>query len=142
MDQRLIGTWKLVSSVNEDAATGERTDLFGPNPVGYINYAPHGRMMVLQVRSDRKKPAGPAATAAEAEALFRSVLGYAGTYTVEGDEVTHHVEVSWNESWTGTKQTRKFRLEGDRLYLSLPPSPNPVDGRMGMRQVTWERISR
>jgi hypothetical protein len=140
MRQDLIGTWRLVSVVNQDAATGEESDLFGPNPIGYLNYAPDGRMMVVQVRSDRRKPAGPVPTPAEAEALFRSVLSYAGTYTVDGNEVTHHVEISWNESWAGTKQTRTFRLEGDRLHLSMPPSPNPVDGRMGVRSIVWERV--
>jgi hypothetical protein len=141
MRERLIGTWKIVSVVNEDAATGEKTDLFGPDPVGYINYGPDGRMMVIQVRSDRPKPAGAVATAGEAEALFRSLLAYGGTYTIADDEVTHHVDISWNESWTGTKQTRKFRFEGNRLHLSLPLSPNPVDGRMGVRTVTWQKVT-
>jgi lipocalin-like protein len=140
MREQLIGTWKLVSVLNEDAATGERSPLFGDDPVGYINYAPDGRMMVIQVRGDRQKPAGPVPTADEAAALFRSVLSYAGTYTIDGNEVTHHVDISWNETWTGTTQTRTFRFEGDRLHLSLPPSPNPVDGRMSVRSIVWQKV--
>jgi len=141
MREHLIGTWKLVSVANEDAATGERSELFGPDPIGYINYAPDGRMMVIQVRGDRRKPAGSIATAAEAEALFKSLLSYAGTYVVEGDQVTHRVDISWNESWTGTTQKRTFRIEGDHLHLSMPASPNPVDGRMGVRSVIWRKVS-
>jgi len=141
MREQLIGTWKLVSAVTQDVATGEKFDLYGPNPIGYINYGADGRMMVLQVGGARKKPAGAVPTAAEAEALFRTMLGYAGTYTIEGDAITHHVEISWNEAWSGTQQTRKFRLEGKRLHLSLPPSPNPVDGRVSLRNVVWEKVA-
>jgi hypothetical protein len=140
MREDLIGTWKLVSVVNVDATTGEKSDLFGPNPLGYINYTPDGRMMVIQVRSDRKKPLGATPKPEEAEALFKSVLSYAGSYQVEGDMITLHIDISWNESWTGTHQTRSFRIEGDRLHLSMPLSPNPIDGRMGVRTIVWERL--
>jgi Lipocalin-like domain len=140
MREDLLGTWKLIAVVNADAATGAKSDLFGSNPVGYINYAPDGRMMVIQVRNDRKKPAGPTASTEESAALFKGLLGYAGTYTINGDEITHHVDISWNESWTGTDQTRRFKIEGDRLSLSMGPSPNPVDGRMGVRTVVWQKV--
>jgi hypothetical protein len=138
--QRLMGTWKLVSVVNEDVATGKKTDFFGPNPSGYITYTPDGRMMVLNVRSDRQRPAGTHATPEEAASLFQSVLAYGGDYTIEGNEITHHVDISWNEVWTGTKQTRVFRFDGDRVHLSTKPSPDPVHGRMSVRTMTWEKL--
>ena len=137
---RLIGTWRLVSVVNEDVATGEKSDFFGPNPDGYINYGPDGRMIVINARSDRKRPKGASPTPEEAVDLFRSVLAYAGTYTINGDEVTHHVDCSWNESWTGTHQTRIARFEGDRVHLSTKPTPDPISGRMSVRTMTWEKM--
>src|SRR5471032_1734278 len=94
--ERLIGTWKLVSVVNEDVATGKKSDYFGPNPDGYINYGPDGRMIVINTRGDRKRPKGVSPTPEEAADLFRGVLAYAGTYTIEGNEVTHHIDCSWN----------------------------------------------
>jgi hypothetical protein len=138
--RHILGTWKLLAAVREEVPSGAKTDLLGANPTGYINYAPDGRMMVLNVGSDRPKPAGGNATPAEAEALFRSMTGYAGTYTVEGNEITHHVEVSWNESWTGTRQKRFARFEGNRIYLSTPPSPDPLTGAMSVRTMTWEKV--
>ncbi len=138
--RHILGTWKLLAAVREDIPSGAKTDLLGANPTGYINYAPDGRMMVLNVGSDRPKPAGGNATSAEAEALFRSMTGYAGTYTVDGNEITHHVEVSWNESWSGTRQKRFARFEGNRIYLSTPPSPDPLTGRMSVRTMTWEKV--
>ena len=113
--QRLVGTWKLIAAVREELPSGTKTDFLGSNPTGYINYAPDGRMMVLNVGAGRRKPAGANATTAEAEALFRSMTGYGGTYTIEGNEITHHVDVSWNETWTGTKQKRIARFEDNRV---------------------------
>jgi hypothetical protein len=105
---RLVGTWTLLSAVREEIPSGTRTDLFGKGPHGFINYSPGGRMIALITRSDRKGPNGRA-SAAEAESLFRSMLSYAGPYTIEGNEVTHHVDISWNESFTGSQQKRSPR---------------------------------
>ena len=138
--QRLLGTWKLVAATREDIASGARTDQLGASPVGYINYAPDGRMLALVARGDRSRPAAAIPTSAEAEALMRSMVGYGGRYTIDGDEITHHVDISWNESWTGTEQKRRFKLDGDRLQLSTRPSPDPSDGTMSVRHMVWERL--
>ncbi len=55
----------------------------GAHPSGYINYGSDGRMIVMIVGSDRKKPAGPIATPDEAQAL---IPGPAGTRSLVGDE--------------------------------------------------------
>jgi hypothetical protein len=138
--ERLIGTWTLVSAVREEIPSGAKTDLFGPNPHGFINYSVDGRMIALITRADRKPPADGKATSAEAEALFRSMLGYAGRYTIEGNEVTHHVDISWNESFNGGEQKRHVALQGDRLILSTPQSPDPIDRKLSVRTMTWQRV--
>jgi Lipocalin-like domain len=138
---RLLGTWKLVSAVREEIPSGARTDMFGANPHGFINYSPDGRMIALITRRDRKAPANGRATPAEAEALYRSMLSYGGAFTVEGDVVTHHVDISWNESFTGGTQKRHFKLEQDRLILSTPQSRDPIDGKLSVRQMTWKRFT-
>jgi hypothetical protein len=140
MDQRLIGTWKLVSVKARDLDSGQKRDAWGANPVGYINYAPDGRMMVINARSGRAKPKGPAPTPQEAADLFQGMLAYAGTYSVKGNEVTHHVDVSWNEAWTGTDMLRIATFDGERVHLSTRPTPDPVTGRMSVRTMTWEKL--
>jgi hypothetical protein len=140
MREQLIGTWKLVSATREELPSGAKLDQLGAAPAGYLNYAPDGRMMAIIARGDRTRPATARPTMAEAEALFKSVLSYAGTYSISGNEVTHHVDVSWNEAWTGTRQTRNFQLDGDRLRLLTPPSPDPLDGKMSVRTMVWERV--
>jgi hypothetical protein len=55
-------------------------------------------------------------------------------------EITHHVDVSWNENWTGTAQKRIARFEGNRVYLSTPPSLDPITGTTSVRTMTWEKL--
>ena len=140
MIDRLPGTWTLVSAVRQEIPSGAKTDMFGQNPHGFINYSPDGRMIALIARRDRTAAANDRATPAEAEALFRSMLSYAGTFTVEDGVVTHHVDISWNQSFTGGTQQRHFKLEGDRLILSTPQSHDPIDGKMSVRHMTWQRV--
>jgi hypothetical protein len=40
---RIIGTWKLVSVVYEDAQTKDRTPMLGEHPHGYQIATPEGR---------------------------------------------------------------------------------------------------
>ena len=68
------------------------------------------------------------------------MLSYAGDYTVAGDVVTHRVDISWNEAFTGGEQKRHFKLDGNRLILSTPQSPDPIDGKMSVRRMTWEKV--
>lgn len=136
---QLVGTWKLVSVTRETIPSGEKTDMWGLEPKGYMVYLPDGRMMVLILRSDRKAPSGPRPTDAEHAALYRSMLSYTGRYSVQGDQLIHDVEVSWNETWSGTRQVRPFRIEGKRLSITTLPSRDPVDGILSTRTVVWEK---
>lgn len=140
--ERILGTWKLLSYVGEDVASGERTDVMGPHPSGYIEYGRDGRMIVIIVGTDRKKPAASVATPAEAQALLTSLLAYAGTYTLDtaAHTVTHHIEVSWDQTRTGESHLRSYRFEGDRLTLTTQPSRDPATGRPSVRTVVWERV--
>ena len=137
---KLVGTWKLFSAVSEDLSTGQKTNIYKGTPVGFITYGADGRVMTIIVDSERKKPAANVATAAEAEALFRSMAAYAGTYTVKGNQVIHVPDVSWNEAWTGTDQIRDYKFDGERLLLATAPSPNPFTGKMSVRTLGWEKI--
>jgi len=126
IQQAILGTWKLVSYVREDLPSGAKSDVMGAHPSGYINYGPDGRMMVIIAGSDRKKPAGAVATPDEAEALIRSMLAYAGTYSIDSQAktVTHHIDISWDQSRTGTDHVRITNWKA--TALPLPRSPRPT----------------
>ena len=57
-------------------------------------------------------------TDAERIALYNSFLAYAGTYSIEGDMVSHHIDASWNQTWVGTTVSRHFKIDGKTLRLS------------------------
>src|ERR1700692_3956380 len=137
----IVGTWKVLSYIREEIPSGAKSDVMGAHPSGYINYGPDGRMMVIIV-GDRKKPVGPVATPEEAKALISSLISYAGTYTVnsEAKTVTHHIDVSWDESRTGESFERTYRLDGDKLTLTTRPSKDPVTGKESVRTLIFEKV--
>jgi hypothetical protein len=137
---RLLGTWKMISAVREEKPSGVKTDLFGANPVGFLNYSADGRMLTLIVRGDRKRPAGYPISQEQAAGLFRGLMSYAGTWEIRGDEVFHYVDASANELWTGSEQQRFYKLEGDRLSLSTPVNADPIDGKISVRSMMWEKV--
>jgi hypothetical protein len=139
-DEQLYGTWRLVSYKRTVLATGETTDMLGKSPQGFINYGRDGRVLVLVVREDRPKPADYAKIPDQERAeLHRTMFSYGGTYTYDGKTVTHHIDISWNETWTGTKQVRDVKFAGSKLILTTSPVPNPMDGKVGVAVLTWER---
>jgi hypothetical protein len=137
----IVGTWKVLSYIREAIPSGAKSDVMGAHPSGYINYGPDGRMMVIIV-GDRKKPVGPVATAEEAKELLSSLISYAGTYTVDSEAktVTHHIDVSWDESRTGESFERTYKLDGDRLTLTTRPSKDPVTGKESVRTLIFEKV--
>jgi len=139
--EKLYGTWKLVSFTERFVATGETIDVFGRNPSGFLSYSRDGRMSAILVKDKRPKLADMAQATTEDKAqLFSSMYAYAGTFTVAGNTVTHHVDISWNEDWTGTHQVRNVRLDGERLYISTNPQSDGIDGRIIVAELVWEKV--
>jgi lipocalin-like protein len=139
---KLWGTWRLVSFTRTYTESGQTVDAFGKEPQGFITYGRDGRMSVFIVKSGRPKVADVAtiddATRIE---LFKTMLAYGGTYTFDGKTVTHHIEISSNESWTGTDQIRNVKLDGRKLVLTTNPQTNATDGKMTVAILTWERVA-
>ena len=140
--QQLLGTWKLVSYVREDVRTGAKSDVWGPHPSGYIMFGPDGRMMVILVGSDRKAPAGSLATPDEAEGLIKSMLAYAGTYTIDekAKTLTYNIDVSWNQTRTGRPVLRSYQLNGDRITLKTQAEADPATGENTIRTVVFDKV--
>jgi hypothetical protein len=138
---QLAGTYRLISHKSTVVATGETKDIFGKAPQGYIIYGRDGRMMVLIVKDERPKPRSlETMTDQERADLFRTMAAYSGTYDFDGKVVTHHVDVSWNQIWTGTDEVRNVRFDGRRVVLSTNPKPSFVDGKVIVGTLTWEKV--
>jgi len=143
VEDKFIGTWKLVSWKVEQA-DGEVTDSpFGSNPLGWIMYQPGGRMCVALMRPGRPRFASNNlvdATPEEIKAGFEGYLAYCGSYEVnEGERfIIHHLEFSSFPNWVETDQKRYFEFIGNRLALKTPPVT--VLGTVQVHSLTWERL--
>jgi hypothetical protein len=137
----LLGAWRMTSWTYEIVGTDEKRDALGPDPCGWIVYSPE-RVMVLVLKSDRKKPVGLVPTPEEKLALYDTMFAYSGTYTVKSDRVIHHLDMSWNEVWSGTEQVRFCKIEGNILTYTTAPAKNPLDGNEVVHTVRFGRATK
>jgi hypothetical protein len=136
----LMGTWKLVSA-RDTTETGVTRDTFGPNPAGFLSYTADGRVMAIISNGGRKLlstidyVAAPLGERADAFATF---VAYAGTFTLEGNQVTHHVEIGSVENRVGTDLVRTIlKLDSDQLILRAPPAAR--GGVTATTVLVWRR---
>ncbi len=139
--EQLYGTWRLVSRTQEMVGTGERTEPFGKAPHGFIAYGRDGRMSVIIVSENRPKPMDPAnPTDQERVELMKSAIAYAGTFTIEGSRVMHHVDINLGGNVTGTPLVRHFRIDGRTLTIRTDPTVRSIDGKQTFGVLTWEKV--
>jgi hypothetical protein len=136
----LSGTYRLVSEQRTIVDTGEVIPTTSSR--GYISYGADGRMIVLIVRNPRPKPdRADHITDQERIDLFRTITAYAGTYKFDGSSIEHSIEISMNEVWSGTKQVRTVKRDGERLVYTTPPFPFHTDGKMSINTLVWEQVN-
>ena len=136
-NDKIVGTWKLISYEVEVQATGQKEPVMGDHPTGYVTFTPEGRAYVILTAEARN----PAKTDQERANLLNTLSAYSGTYSVEGDTWTTNVEVASNPEWVGTKQVRNVKLSGERLVVSTSwrVMANWADKGMTRSIVTFER---
>ncbi len=140
-NDKLVGTWKLVSASSTTTAGEPSKAPYGPSPVGFLSYTEDGRVSVLISYGGRKPlsvgGAAPALQEEQAEA-FKTFLAYAGRYTVSGDKVTHHIEISSIQNYVGKDLVRGIKFQSDQIALVTPPTP--VNGKMQTVELIWQRL--
>ena len=94
-------------------------------------------MMGLIVAEGREPPTNDV----ERAVAFNTMVSYSGRYTIRDNELSTDVDVSWNESWTGSAQIRFIKILGpDRMRLSTSWMPSLTDPSQTFRGVLdWER---
>lgn len=96
-------------------------------------------MQVIVAANGRIAPVGAHPPDNERVALYDTMFAYAGTYSVEGGKVIHHVDISWNETWTGTDQFRLFEVSGNTLTLTTRIA-DPANGTEANYAAVWEKV--
>jgi hypothetical protein len=139
-NDELAGTWRLSSASASTEGRGSNDSPFGSNPSGLLTYTLDGRMSVLIANGGRKALSGDRITAPAEERAraFATFLAYSGRYSLQGDKVIHHVEISSVENWVRTDLVRSIRFEAERITLTTPPLS--VGGRIQTTELVWERV--
>jgi hypothetical protein len=133
----LVGTWTLVSSVNEQG--GNKTDQFGPNPKGILTVDANGRYVIAFARADLPKVASnnrTTATPEENKAIVQGSLTHFGTLSVNAADktFTFKIETATFPNWDGTEQKRPFTVTGDELQYTVAAASGG-----GTATVVWKR---
>ena len=137
-NDKLVGTWKLVSA-SSSTSKGEGSETpYGPKPVGFLTYTADGRITALISYSGRKALSGSAGTLEEQAEAFRTFLAYAGRYTLTDDKVTHTIEISSIQNYVGRDLVRSVQFQGDRIILITPPTL--VNGKVQTVELIWQRL--
>jgi hypothetical protein len=126
LKDNLVGSWRLVK-YEELPLDGSPTTLpLGDRPKGYIIYSADGFMAAFLSSTDEKSKADP--------------IAYAGPYGVDEEQQVVHqqADLSLMPGWGGKTQSRKIRMEGDRLILSTV-DPAILSGRRANAVITWQR---
>jgi hypothetical protein len=107
--------------------TKEAQHNYGEHPTGYIQYSPGGHLVMFITTGDLKRPATASYTDAERSEIYKGIAGgYAGTYTIQGNKVIHHLLTAWRPEWVGSDQTRNFEIEGKHLTITRAPIKNQM----------------
>ena len=134
-----IGSWVLLSIETQDKETNEKNNLLGAHPYGYLSYGADCRMYVILTKESRVAPAQLVATDEESIGLYRGLISYAGTYSVDGSNIIHHIQASWNQAWTGTTQIQQFNVDGSTLFLKTGSVKNPLTGKQSSTVIMWTK---
>jgi hypothetical protein len=136
---QLVGTWQLVSI--EDTAKDGRAGpsaQFGAHPRGFLMYHPDGHMCAEIMNTERPAWKDPAqATDAEKITYYDTFIAYCGTYELDAEHsvVTHYPTVAWTPAYVGSTQVRPFKIEGNRLIITV----GGVSPTIAKRVLVWER---
>jgi hypothetical protein len=128
IDPRIVGTWRLKSTVGRDDAGTVLAPPYGPEAMGLVVFEAGGRMMA--VLCDGR----PALAAGEP----RQFMSYAGNYTFDGATLSTRVDASSEAARVGGDQTRTVRFEGGLMVLA--PPRRLYAGVMQHQELAWERI--
>jgi len=129
IDSRIVGTWRLKSTMGRDDAGQLLNPPYGPVPMGLVVFAADGRMMA--VLCDGRPALAPDEP--------RQFMSYAGNYSFDGTTLSTRVDASSDASRIGGDQLRHVRFE-DRDLVLAPPR-RLYAGVMQHQELVWERIA-
>ena len=138
LNDKLVGTWKLVSASSTTSAGERSASPYGAQPAGFLTYTSDGRVSALISYDGRKSLSYGGGSPEEQAEAFKTFLAYAGTYRLDGDKVTHHVEVSSIQNYVDKDLVRGVKFKDDQIILLTPPTR--MNGKMQTIELIWQRL--
>ncbi len=139
--QKLIGTWKIVSS-EQTLKNGKKNfdSVLGPRGKAFLIYSADGHMCAALMNPDRpawKNNAKP--TDAEKLSAFDGFYAYCGRYEIDAEKhiLVHLPEVASGPDYVGTRQIRPYRFEGTHMILGDKEKDDP---EVESWQIVWEKV--
>lgn len=129
IDPRIVGTWRLKSTLGRDDDGKMLEAPYGPLAMGLVVFQADGRMMA--VLCDGR--------AALSDGKPRQFMSYAGNYTFDGATLSTRVDASSDASRVGGDQVRHVTFR-DGLMVLAPPR-RLYAGVMQHQELAWERIA-
>jgi Lipocalin-like domain len=129
IDSRIVGTWRLVSTMGRDDSGKALAPPYGPAPNGVVCFEPDGRMYCVLCDGRAQLPSGEP----------RQFMSYAGNYTFDGTTLSTRVDASSDASRVGGDQVRNVRFENAKMVLA--PPRRLYAGVMQHQELLWERVS-
>lgn len=136
--EQLVGTWIYVSSA---AKREDGSDVQRPSLQGAVTYTADGRFHFITTRTDApeyasRDPARPSPE--EAMAIASGSIAYTGTYTVDENTKTIHVniETSTFQNLVGAPNQRRIvtSMTADEMKFTNPRTPAGVT-----LEIVWKR---
>jgi hypothetical protein len=139
IEDRLVGTYKLISLETRKSSGEVVPGPLGDNAVGILMYDNKGSMCANVMRPGRAKVASR--DPQDIIKAFDGYVGYCGRYSVNEKEgtVTHHITLCLIPDWIGD-QKRFFELSGNRLILRTGPIIYGGQTESMENRLIWERI--
>ena len=128
IDNRIVGTWRLIGTMGVDDAGAALPPPYGSTPNGVVCFQADGRMYCVLCDGRAELPAD----------ATRQFMSYAGNYTFDGTTLSTRVDASSDAGRVGGDQVRIVRFEDDHMILA--PPRRMFAGQMQRQELTWERV--
>ena len=128
IDDRIIGTWRLVSTKGVDDSGKVLPPPYGPAPNGVVCFQRDGRMYCVLCDGRSALPPGEP----------RQFMSYAGNYSFDGTTLSTRVDASSDANRVGGDQVRAVRFENGKMVLA--PPRRLYAGLMQHQELLWERV--
>ena len=140
LKQQLVGTWSVISFVNENERTGKTTKVFGSDPKGYFMFDAANHFSINLIRARRPKFGNrDFPTAGEGKAALEGMIVMFGDYKVNESEhsISLHIIGGSFPAWDNSNLKRFIAISDDELTYK---NPTPASGG-GTAVVTLKRAT-